>query len=123
MQDFPALPAEWKDEALAERWVEIRRIRKLVTASLEDHRRDGLFGSSLQARLGLTLPGGTLNAAEWEEILIVSQVAMGEGAEVALDVALAPGAKCERCWRVLPEVGASAAHPTLCRRCEAVVEG
>jgi isoleucyl-tRNA synthetase len=123
MQDFPALPAEWRDEALAERWVEIRRIRKLVTASLEDHRRDGLFGSSLQARLGLTLPGGTLSAAEWEEILIVSQVEMGQGEEVALDVALAPGAKCERCWRVLPEVGASAAHPTLCRRCEAVVEG
>jgi isoleucyl-tRNA synthetase len=123
LQDFPTLPAEWHDAALAERWVEIRRTRKLVTASLEDHRRDGLFGSSLQARLALTLPGDTLSAAEWEEILIVSQVSLGEGSEVALDVSLAPGAKCERCWRVLPEVGASAAHPGLCRRCEAVVEG
>jgi isoleucyl-tRNA synthetase len=123
LQDFPTLPAEWRDEALAERWVEIRRTRKLVTASLEDHRRDGLFGSSLQARLALTLPGDTLSAAEWEEILIVSQVSLGEGSEVALDVSLAPGAKCERCWRVLPEVGASAAHPGLCRRCEAVVAG
>jgi isoleucyl-tRNA synthetase len=121
-QDFPQLPAEWHDAALAERWVEIRRTRKLVTASLEDHRRDGLFGSSLQARLGLSLPGASLRAAEWADILIVSQVTLGEGAEVALDVALAPGAKCERCWRVLPEVGASATHPGLCLRCEAVVE-
>ncbi|MGH7089013.1 MAG: zinc finger domain-containing protein, partial [Stellaceae bacterium] len=32
-------------------------------------------------------------------------------------VGLAAGEKCQRCWRVLPEVGASAAHPDLCRRC------
>ncbi|MFN9956240.1 MAG: zinc finger domain-containing protein, partial [bacterium] len=25
---------------------------------------------------------------------------------------------CERCWRHRPEVGQSAAHPTLCGRCE-----
>jgi isoleucyl-tRNA synthetase len=34
----------------------------------------------------------------------------------------APGTKCARCWRVLPEVGASAKHPTLCLRCEDAVE-
>jgi isoleucyl-tRNA synthetase len=39
-----------------------------------------------------------------------------------VSVSLAPGAKCGRCWRVLPEVGGSAAHPALCLRCEAVVE-
>ncbi len=122
-QDFPSLPPEWRDDALAARWVEIRRTRRLVTASLEDHRRDGLFGSSLQASLSLTLPGNTLSAEEWAEILIVSQASLSQGEEVALDVKLAPGAKCERCWRVLPEVGASAAHPTLCLRCEAAVEG
>jgi isoleucyl-tRNA synthetase len=31
------------------------------------------------------------------------------------------GTKCLRCWRVLPEVGQSHAHPGLCRRCESVV--
>jgi len=122
MQDFPLLPAEWRDEALAEKWVGIRRTRRLVTSSLEDHRRDGAFGSSLQAKLRLTLPEGAgLGAEEWADILIVSQVVLGQGSEVALDVTLAPGAKCERCWRVLPEVGASVAHPGLCLRCEAVV--
>ena len=34
----------------------------------------------------------------------------------------APGAKCARCWRVLPEVGRSARHPTLCLRCDDAVE-
>ena len=39
-----------------------------------------------------------------------------------LHAEVAPGDKCARCWRVLPEVGENAAHPALCRRCEAVVE-
>ena len=42
--------------------------------------------------------------------------------QAAADWALAPGTKCDRCWKVLPEVGLSEKHPSLCRRCEAVVE-
>ena len=125
-QEFPALPAEWRDEALAAKWNEIRRTRRLVTASLEDRRRDGAIGSSLQAAVALTVPEGdaaaTLSSEDWAEILIVSQAAIATGPEVALDVSPAAGMKCERCWRVLPEVGRSAAHPTLCLRCEEVVE-
>ena len=63
----------------------------------------------------------------WEEVLIVSEVEVapgtpGTGEGVIIQFAPAPGAKCARCWRVLPEVGRSAAHPALCLRCEAVVE-
>jgi isoleucyl-tRNA synthetase len=125
LQLFPDLPENWRDDALAAKWAEIRRHRKLVTGSLEDHRRDGTFGSSLQAAVTLTFasndPAGTLDAATWAETLIVSHATVAEGAATSLDVTLAPGAKCERCWKVLPEVGQSPAHPTLCRRCEAVV--
>ena len=35
----------------------------------------------------------------------------------------AEGEKCARCWQVLPEVGRSQAHPTLCLRCESTVAG
>jgi len=41
---------------------------------------------------------------------------------VAVRVALAEGEKCQRCWRVLPEVGTVPDHPDLCRRCADVVE-
>src|SRR5438477_467557 len=34
----------------------------------------------------------------------------------------ASGAKCERCWRVLPEVGRNHRHPQLCVRCSDAVE-
>ncbi len=37
-------------------------------------------------------------------------------------VKLAPGTKCARCWRVLPEVGTDPAHPALCLRCADAVE-
>jgi isoleucyl-tRNA synthetase len=36
---------------------------------------------------------------------------------VAAVVALADGTKCERCWRVLAEVGSEPEHPGLCLRC------
>ena len=34
----------------------------------------------------------------------------------------APGTKCVRCWRVLPEVGSAPEHPSLCLRCADAVE-
>jgi isoleucyl-tRNA synthetase len=36
---------------------------------------------------------------------------------VTVVIGLAEGEKCQRCWRVLPEVGSVAAHPELCHRC------
>jgi isoleucyl-tRNA synthetase len=51
--------------------------------------------------------------------------APGEEADPArrgVVVTKAPGMKCARCWRVLPEVGTVTAHPTLCLRCADAVE-
>ena len=46
---------------------------------------------------------------------------ISEGTE-AVDVKKAPGSKCSRCWKVLPEVGANKDHPELCNRCVDAVE-
>ncbi|MDN3564794.1 isoleucine--tRNA ligase [Paeniroseomonas aquatica] len=118
LHDFPVLPAEWRDEALAGRWAALRATRATATGMLEELRRSGEIGSSLQAKVTVAADAG-YDRAFWEEILIVSQVERAAADGFAVEKA--PGAKCDRCWRVLPEVGASAAHPTLCRRCEAVV--
>lgn len=40
-----------------------------------------------------------------------------------IGVFLARGAKCARCWRVLPEVGLVPDHPDLCLRCREAVTG
>ena len=125
LRDWPQVPAAWNDTALAEKWQRIRAIRAEVTGVLELARKDGTIGASLQAAPQLTLPPedlDLLDAEAWAEICITSGLALRRGETWAASFAAAPGAKCERCWKVLPEVGSSARHPTLCRRCEAVVE-
>jgi isoleucyl-tRNA synthetase len=42
--------------------------------------------------------------------------------EVAVVVAPASGTRCERCWRVLPEVGHVPGHDDLCGRCADVLD-
>jgi isoleucyl-tRNA synthetase len=123
---FPDVPAAWRDEALAAKWARIRELRRTVTSAIETERAEGRIGASLQAAIALTLPAGDtalLDAAGWAEAAIVSaasigqagQAEMGPAAQVA--VTKAPGLKCERCWKVLPEVGTHEDHPGLCDRC------
>jgi isoleucyl-tRNA synthetase len=125
LSEWPVIPAEWRDEVLAAKWAAIRTFRRTVTGGIEDLRRAGTIGASLQARVDLTFgegdPADALTEAQWEEILIVSQVSVSHGTQTSAPPDVAIGQKCDRCWRVLPEVGQSHAHPTLCRRCEAVV--
>ncbi|MBK1661247.1 isoleucine--tRNA ligase [Paracraurococcus ruber] len=126
LTDFPFVPEGWKDDALAARWAAIRQFRRSVTGDIEEKRRAGTIGSSLQGKALLRFAEGdaadVLSPAEWEEVLIVSQAEVARAPQSGAAVEVAPGTKCDRCWRVLEEVGTSAAHPTLCLRCEAVVE-
>jgi isoleucyl-tRNA synthetase len=128
LQLFPEIPAAWHDEALAAKWARIRDIRREVTTGLEKARASGAIGSSLQAAPSLLLPEGDrqlLDEAGWAEICITSAVTLDhsgaaapEGGEVGVIFAPAPGTKCERCWRVLPEVRSETG---LCLRCDAAV--
>jgi isoleucyl-tRNA synthetase len=137
LQDFPEAPGRWRDDALGQRWAEIRDIRRIITACLERARAEGAIGASLQASPVLHLPAesaGLLAPAEWAELAIVSDLTVStdpapetafrqaDRPDVAVVFAPAGGTKCARCWRVLPEVGGDPAHPALCRRCADAVE-
>ena len=41
---------------------------------------------------------------------------------IGVVVGPAAGERCERCWRVLPEVGHVAGHDELCQRCAEVID-
>jgi isoleucyl-tRNA synthetase len=129
---FPEVPAAWRDETLAAKWARIRELRRAVTGALEKERAEGRIGSSLQAAPVLHLTGpdaGLLDAATWAEVAITSGLTVStdpappgaftlEGlAGVAVVPERAEGRKCERCWKVLPEVGTHEDHPGLCDRC------
>ena len=118
LERFVAVSESWHDPALGERWTAIRALRSQATAALEAARAEKLIGAALQAKL--EVPDAFLalvDAEGWAELAIVSQAEPGP----ALRVVRAPGEKCARCWRVLPEVGTRPAHPGLCIRCDAVV--
>jgi isoleucyl-tRNA synthetase len=112
---FPEVLEQWRDDALAERWASVREHRSKVTSAIEDMRRAKTIGSSLQtvAVISDTARGLLGSLDDWAEVCITSR-AVFEDAEGA---SISHGQKCERCWRVLPEVGANPAHPTLCVRC------
>jgi isoleucyl-tRNA synthetase len=123
---FQIPPADWKDDALATKWDTIRAIRRRITVPIEECRKANVIGSSLQAAVELPLNADQeplLDAASWSEIAIVSSVQIVRGTDEPLSrVTPALGDKCVRCWKVLPEVGSNAAHPSLCLRCSDAVD-
>ncbi len=124
---------------LAAEWEGLRAVRGRVLAALERARERKEIGGSLTAAVTVYAEGETRallerHAAELADLWIVSQAAVApleaappglevaaEGPRVAVAVAAAPGEKCGRCWRILPEVGEEPDHPDLCRRCASVV--
>jgi isoleucyl-tRNA synthetase len=116
---IPEIPAHWRDDALARKWIAVREIRSNVTTAIEVMRREKTVGASLQTVATITPSGRALLDDEnaWADICITSGAVFG----VADSATVAPGQKCERCWRVLPEVGSEKKHPTLCLRCRGAV--
>lgn len=127
----PCDPA-WVDDALAERWRQIRRVRRVVTGALEDERRAKRIGSSLEAAPVVHVADEGLRALLGEvdlaEIAITSDIALTgaaapEGAftlpdtpGIAVVPARAEGRKCARSWKVSPLVGTDPEYPDVTPR-------
>jgi isoleucyl-tRNA synthetase len=122
------------DEALAERWEKLLRVRAEVTRALEDARTQKLIGHALDAEVILSAPDGLYAELEpygrdLRSFFIVSAARLlkdadlqeaVESAEIkGLKIRVQPAAspKCERCWVHESSVGESPEHPAICRRC------
>jgi isoleucyl-tRNA synthetase len=138
LETFAETPVAWSAPALVEKWNRIRALRRVVTGALEIARRDKVIGASLEAApiLFVDNPADArlFDTVDLAEIAITSGATVeraeapaeafrvGDVAGAAALFQPAEGAKCARCWMVLPEVGTVAAHGDLCRRCSAAVE-
>jgi isoleucyl-tRNA synthetase len=76
-----------------------------------DNLKDWLLVSSSSVTDGLLPPRA--------DLLIPESIELGIG----IGISRAEGEKCERCWHYETDIGQHAAHPTLCGRCVAVLEG
>ena len=132
LHDFPDTPADWLDAALAAKWAQLRQVRRVVTAALEVQRTAKVIGASLEAAPVVHVQDAgvlaALKSVDFAEICITSAIQVTgdpEPAEafrlpevpgVGVVFEMAEGAKCQRCWQILPDVG-SHAHDGTCKRC------
>jgi len=137
LRQFPDVPQDWRDDALAAKWDKVRALRKVVTGALEIERREKRIGSSLEAAPVVYVADdeilNAMDGVDLAEISITSRAELvkGEapqGAFTLEDVAgvgvvpeLAKGKKCQRSWKILPDVGADPDFPELCARDAAAV--
>ncbi|HWL56685.1 MAG TPA: isoleucine--tRNA ligase [Paracoccus sp. (in: a-proteobacteria)] len=136
LRDFPVTPADWLNEPLARKWEAIRRTRRVVTAALEVKRTDKVIGASLEAAPVVHVEDAevlkALKSVDFADICITSDLSLtadpapGEAfrltdvAGVGVVFELAEGEKCQRCWKILPDVGTHP-HPATCARCDDVL--
>jgi isoleucyl-tRNA synthetase len=119
MKQFVELPANFENTDLAEKWTSIREIRDAVLQCLEPKRADKTIGSSLEAHPVVTLTPAQKTALgdnDLADICIVSQVKIKDGDALSVEFGKSEGQKCERCWKILPEVGTDPEFPNLTLR-------
>ncbi|SDI40060.1 isoleucine--tRNA ligase [Alloyangia pacifica] len=136
LQDFPATPAEWRNATLAAKWGKVRLARRAVTAALEIQRTEKVIGASLEAFPVVHVEDAemleALKTVAFEDICITSGIAltadpapaeafrMADVPNVGVVFEKAEGEKCQRCWKILPDVGTHD-HAATCARCDAAL--
>jgi isoleucyl-tRNA synthetase len=132
LQSFPAVPENWRNDALAEKWRKLRNLRRVVTGALELERAAKRIGSSLEAAAVIYVADADLFGiaadADLAELCITSDATLVEGegpeqafrlddvASVAVEPRLAQGRKCARSWKISPAVGSDPQYPDVTPR-------
>ena len=131
LQSWPSEAKNWRDENLERDFQELLAFRDLVNEKLEDLRKRGDIGRSLDAYL--TISGSSkvqtfkvLRTYEkfLDELFIISLVELKESdfPDLLINVAKAEGGRCPRCWRWFPELKNGVDNEKLCSRCaEAII--
>jgi isoleucyl-tRNA synthetase len=132
LEDFAETPKEWRDDALAAKWTEVRKARRVVNGALEVERTAKVIGASLEAAPTVYVSEETaklLETVSFDDLCITSGITVStdaapadafgldDVADVAVVFARAGGEKCQRCWKILPDVGTHN-HDGVCGRCD-----
>ncbi|MGL4415274.1 isoleucine--tRNA ligase [Roseinatronobacter monicus] len=136
LQDFPDTPADWLNMPLAQKWAGVRQARRVVTAALEIQRRDKVIGASLEAAPVVHVRDeqvmGALKSLDFADICITSDISLTadpipaeafrlpEVHGIGVIFERAEGQKCQRCWKISPDVGTHS-HPGTCARCNSAL--
>ncbi|WP_018983008.1 isoleucine--tRNA ligase [Salinimonas chungwhensis] len=121
-------------------WHQVMQVKDAANQAMEQARKDGRLGGSLEAEVHLYADSDVRQILEQLEdelrfVLITSKVVLHDVSErsdnatdcevegLAIEVGRTDGEKCVRCWHHREDVGVSATHPELCQRCVTNVDG
>ncbi|MGV3660224.1 MAG: isoleucine--tRNA ligase [Prosthecobacter sp.] len=128
LQSFPQPDAAFAERTATAAVEDLLKARAVIQQAIEKARQEKKIGSNLEATVRLTLPEAGFTDAVFtdkptlQEFFILSDLHITRGTELGATVDVCGNPKCERCWRLLPDVGANAEHPTLCGRCVEAVK-
>jgi isoleucyl-tRNA synthetase len=123
LQTFPQPDPTYAGTEACAAVEELLKARTVIQQAIEAARQAKQIGSNLEASVHLTLPASGFDHPIWQdraalqEFFILSDLHVTRGPELTALVEVCENAKCERCWRHLPDVGSHAEHATLCGRC------
>jgi len=116
-------------------WEQLLEVRAAVMVELEAMRAAKTIGKSLDASVTVIVTEGSAQEpvlkkyeASLAEFFNVSQAtvqsvgASTQAAAVLIETQPANGAKCGRCWRVVPDVGDDPRWPEVCTRCAGALD-
>lgn len=125
-------------QTVEDKWDAFMELRDDVLKALENARNEKVIGKSLAASITLYPNSKTqelLASVEEnvQQLFIVSGFEIGGSYEeapetaqvfdtVKIEVKVADGETCDRCWVVSTTIGENENHPTLCSRCGSVVD-
>ena len=132
LEQFPAIPADWANEAVADKWKHVRTVRRAVTGALEVERKEKRIGSSLEAAPVVHVADPellkALDGLDFAEICITSDISvvagegpveafrLDDGTKVAVEPKLAEGTRCARSWKITKDVGSDPDYPDVSAR-------
>ena len=143
---WPKVPAIWRDQSLIKPMNQLREFRTVVNRVLEDCRSNSQIGAGLQAAVRFDpSENSMIESLRWladkgddgvdclRDWLLVSQLQIGgeswaevlvsQDTEIGLiDVSIARGKKCERCWHFSLDVGSNNLYKDICGRCIDVID-
>ena len=108
LEKFPAIPSNWNNPDLNDKWIELIKIRDKCNSSIELKRASKEIGSSLEANLKILLNDKLIKLSkgtDFSEICITSgadvdKIKKDDGEEIIVETKKAEGEKCSVCWKI-----------------------
>lgn len=118
---YPKVNLKYENKELEAKWDKIISLKESVSKKLEEARAEKVIGHSLNAKVVISAEENEFKFLDENKDLLMT-VFIISGLEVKqgksnIEVQIAEGEKCERCWMYSTTVGQDKQNPTICKRC------